>query len=545
MAEFEPIRLPLGRWSPDEHFLAAETGELDDIRDVVYEGRAWHRVRQVGNITELNAVYPGRPTSALSWSDEGGNNRFCVGFTADAGGVSKLLVGDLVGGGMADRSKVGGYTAGAEWSLVKFGAAVIATNGSDPVQLLNFSAASADLITSTTKPRGRYLCACRGHVILLSISSPVSNRRQFRWSALNDAANWEPGSNRSGFSELPSDAGVITGAAGFEDFFLIFTTVGVYRASYIGGEQVWALQQIGGWYDGLPNQFYNSIVTVERDAYYIGRTGPKVVANGEAVRDLGDGKFRRFLLDLSRNSLGGSEADTTIAYGDWVWGAYDGFRKVVYWAWQVENTLDRAPDIYRQLWVHPYSIDDDTLSLILPIEDQFSANPNWEINYGPLMARPGNLSMFGATVEIPWGLCFFRTELGSLVNFVAAYGFGVTTTAYLNSLFVTKTWRPSASQTQIHAVRPLARFVGDVLKVDPKISVTIRPSNGTPVTLTQGSTAEDARGFLHPPSPISAAEFVFDVTIVDTGGADPTFLRDLIGLELLVTSQKSTRGGNP
>ena len=520
MAEYQRVVLEFGKWAPDEPIFS-QSGNLETAKGLIYHDATWNRVRQP--FTAASVADRRTPSAALSWSDESGTNRAI-------GAVDQHLYAiDLGAGTITDRCKGGHYSAG-NWDLVKFGPSVIATNNVDPVQLFNFSGASADLITSTTKPRGKYLCACRGHVILANISSPVSNPRQFRWSALNDAANWEPGSKRSGFGELAGDAGVITGSVGVEDFFLLFTTVGVYRASYIGGADVWSIQQVGGFYDGLPDGFHEGIIPVERDAYYPGRSGLKVIRNGEASRDIGVGSVRRFLMDNARNSgfVSGVE-DTTLPYSvGKLWGCFDGFRQVIYWGWESLN----APSANLTFPIYAYSLSDDAFSLL--------ASESWLLvggttaDVGALFHRPGNLALAGSGFELGWGLCYLRSYFTApSTNALEVRNFGGS--VYQAGEMLTKIWRPAALKTQIHAIRPLWRKLGAL--PDPTIAVTV----GTNVFTMSGS-GQDSNGFIRAPkSPIIGSEFSFFVQIDDPNPSAP--LRDFVGLELLVSSEKAARGG--
>lgn len=515
MAKFERVVLPFREWAPDENFLSS-SGNLDSATGLIRLDGAWTRINAPASVCSVATNL--FPSAALSWSDETGSNRAVVAYQ------SHLYAADLAGGTLVDRCKGGHYAAASDWDLLKFGPSVIATNNSDPVQLFNFGAASADLITSTTKPRGKYLCACRGHVILANISSPVANVRQFRWCALNDAANWEPGSNRSGFGELAGDAGVITGAQGFEDFFLLFTNVGVYRASYIGGENVWSIQQVGGWHDALPNNFEETIVPLGRDAYYLGRSGPKVVVNGEAVEDVGVGKVRRYLMDDARNLgvfIEGPGPDTTIPFGSRAWGCFDGFRELVYWGWSTGDINSIG------LYVVAYS----------PIEDSWSelgildgVNPPSSPSFGAMFARTGSIAMNGSGGNPGFGLCYARsfTANGQIRNLSGSTFSG----AYMTS----KIWRPSEAKTQICGVRPLWRTLGS-LQV-PTLNIDVIGDVTT--TFTPGSSQEDPRGFLtSDKGPVSGDQFQFRVRIEEVGAPPSAQLRDFVGLELEVNSEKS------
>jgi hypothetical protein len=537
MAAYDRVVLPFGKWAPDEHFLA-ESGNLDVVENLLYHDGAWARVHTPFTLKSLAERH--EPSAALAWSDEGGSNRVAIGFADLAITNGHLFAYDIGAATLVDRCKLGHYQK-SHWDFVKFGQSVIASNNLDPVQLFNFTAASVDLITSTTKPKGKYLCACRGHVILAYISAPAANARQFRWSALNNAANWEPGSNRSGFGEIPGDAGVITGLAGFEDFFLIFTTTSVYRASYIGGADVWSLQQVAGWHDGLPEGFDQSIIEVDRNAYYLGRSGPKAIFNGEAVRDLGVGSARRYLMDFGRSKKPVGTAvyiDRTIPFGARAWGAHDGFRQMVYWFWHSLTT--EGTNFYWTSHLYGYSLKEDAFSYVSP-ESLSEVIGGFLVYYGPIFPRPGDTKMTGGREELGYGLCYVTSDdISANQTLVKNLGGA---TSYLNGVLYSKFWRPSNAKTSILAVRPLWRSQRDGGETNPLVTVTINEEQGGPTGSGSGSDVDD-RGFISfSTGPYAAAEFQFKVTISDNGGV-PSAIRDFVGLELELSVEKSARGGD-
>lgn len=526
MAEYERVLLPFAKWAPDAPMLA-DDGRLDEANGMIYHDGIWQFVQAKGTIASINGSNP-EPSAAIGWSDESGVNR------AALGALGHLYAVDLQAGTLTDRCK-GGHYSSAHWDLVKFGASVIATNGTDAVQLFNFSGASSDLITSTTKPRGKFVCASRGHVILAYITSPAANARQFRWSALNNAQDWEPGSNRSGFGELPGDAGVITGVAGFEDFFLIFSSTGLYRASYIGGADVWRLQQIGSYHDALPLLFEETIIQIGREAFYLSRTGPKVVVNGEQALDLGVGEIRRFLMDDIRAASNADwNGDSTIPFGSRAWGTHDGFRGLIYWGWQAEG---QEGD--QNLLVYAYSIGDQAWSFFVPDTLQWSAA---NAKFGALFPRTGNLSSLGAGLNPGWGLCWAHAENTGSQTFLRVLG--LSGSGYHNGWLGRKLWRPGHPKTQLHAVRPVFQSQGTGAVPSLQVVVNSGAPGGTPpgFSVSTGSTAEDSDGWLWPASgALVGGQFEFQISFVATG----KLLRDFAGLEVLVTGGKSARGGAP
>lgn len=451
-------------------------------------------------------------------------------------------------GALTDRCKGGHYTA-STWSLLPFGAIMVAASSDNPLQAVTPGGAFADLATSTTKPRGKYLCACRGHIILGNITAPAVNPREIRWSGRYQPADWEPGSNRSGFNEFFGDVGVITGLAGFEDFFLVFTTKAVIRASFIGGDAVWSYQQIGSLHDGMPLGLWRSIVAVGRDAYYLSRTGPKVVVSGEGVRDLAAGSVRRSMLDPNSrvDSAVGLPPSVAIPFAS-PWtpaGALDSLRRVVVWAWPAQVSGGISNDHSILAWA--YSIDDDSWSTVSDDSTPFGttgASENVMVaarDYGASLATP--------TGDVLSGILLAYSENQGQGVFLVGYD---SPTGHVLGRVVTKLSDFGPGQTAIFAVRPRLQFMDSTLPY-PGVKVTVRAFDNMP--LSYGETPDrtvsisniytagsmDERGFAFFPSgPVRGAFFSFVVDVYDTG-VESRKLRDFTGLDLLLDPEKSDR----
>lgn len=558
--EYDRVLLPIGKWAPDEPYLS-ESGNLDLSYGQIYFDGAWNRVHipSVRGSVDLYFV----PSAAILLSDS--HEKGILAFK------TRLYSYDLSGASptITDRSKVGNY-ADKDWSLVRWGADVIATNGDDPVQIYDGTGPFADLITSTTKPEGKYLCVCRSRVILLNITAPDVNPRKFYWSALNDAENWEPASDGAGFGELPGSSGEITGAVGFEDFFLIFTTSGVFRATYIGGADIWSLQQVGGWHDGVPEGFDQAVVAIERDAYYLANTGPKAVRNGEAIDDIALGQTRRWLTQAAsprRGTIVGGPSDASMPLGSGVtesvpftsgqprrpWAAFDAFRHIIYWAWDTHNVEGIES---QRLHLYAYSPGDRAFSYLTPFELAVTNSGGGFSTFarlGPIFARPGYEPAATVSTDHPDP----SSDLGEGVAFLAAFlntapGPGGAsndwfriyhfdrTKGYLVGTMVTKTWRPGAGVTTVRAVRLLWKPQYDTKRTPPEVRIQVDPENNGPTVSTAGNATDD-RGFLVLESPYQANEMAFAIRFTDVGGT-PSQIRDVLGLELLVTVEKSKHG---
>ena len=456
-------------------------------------------------------------------------------------------------GALTDRCKAGHYTA-STWSLLPFGAIMVAASSDNPLQAVTPGGAFADLATSATKPRGKYLCSCRGHIILGNITAPAVNPREIRWSGRYEPTDWEPGSNRSGFNEFFSDAGVITGLAGFEDFFLIFTSKAVIRASFIGGDAVWSYQQVGSLHDGMPLGMWRSVAAVGRDAYYLSRTGPKVVVSGEAVRDLAAGSVRRVMLDSDRRlstSVLWSEVLSIPFASTWTpAGCVDALRPIVVWAYLVPSGTWANHSIL--LWC--YSLEDGAFTFITASPNGFTRTKLYE---NVIVASRD----FGAALTPPSGVL----PLGTSLLASDPEGLNIKYTTFEAPVFhargkiVSKLSDFGPGQTALFAIRPRIQFVESATITElPLISVLVRAWDDLPLSTDEtpdreatiadvygalgAATATDARGFAFIPSgPLRGAFFQFVVTVQDVTGTETRKIRGFSGLDVLLDPEKSDR----
>lgn len=524
--KYKGVLRTFGRFLPDQQFIG---DGLETAHQVLLLDGSLQRVQNLSRVSGAFGVASQELMNALWAHDDSGTRLY-------AATRSHLWEVNSSTGATTDRCKGGHYTGG-EWTFVKFGNNVIAANPSNPLQTIAPGVAAADLCTSTTKPQGKYLCACRGHVILANISAPAAKPREFRWSGRFAPADWEPGSNRAGFGELFTDAGIITGCAGFEDFWLLFTSAGVFRASYIGGDAVWSLQQVGYLHDSLPRGLYRSIVLVGRDAFYLSRSGPKVVINGETIRDLGAGSVRRAMLDYQRSTVFPGTTNGSIPFGtqSHIYGCADSLRRVIYWGWEAVG------DSSYDLVVWAYSIEDDAWTTLIPTSEALG------VGFGAaLVSREYGASLAPQLSGPAKGLSILTVNsAGDTIRLDQFDG-----TGFFKMTLAPKLEDYGPGQTGLHAVRPRIRYsdgASNIAKVKVKVDGWEEiPTNqfATPdvtQTLDFTSTSVDERGFaFFTGGPLRAAFYSFTVTVEDNGNPQLQ-IRDFIGLDLLLDPEKSDR----
>lgn len=138
----------------------------------------------------------------------------------------------------SDVTKTGGYSGFSVnylWSVhfAAYGASLVLSLGAEEeLQVYDVGTSKfVDLVTSTTKPRGRYPFSVGSHLFLARMESPADDLNAFKfwWSAAGDGADFEPGSGNAGFAYLYASNGRITGAVGREDHGIIFQERAVTR----------------------------------------------------------------------------------------------------------------------------------------------------------------------------------------------------------------------------------------------------------------------------------------------------------------------------
>lgn len=203
------------------------------------------------------------------------------------------------------RSKATGYAGGIyDWSFALFDDVLVAASIGNAVQFINTTATAFNNLIATfdgvTPPQAKYCCVGKTHLVLAHIRHDgVIYPRRVWWSAAGDATDFAVSSTtRSGYYEVPSAAGEITGCVGYEDFFLLFTESKVIRFNWIGGAEVWFPQELaGGSGFGMDPFSSRSIVRVGTDTIYRSREGYKVIGGNGGLGSFTAGKVASIVRD--------------------------------------------------------------------------------------------------------------------------------------------------------------------------------------------------------------------------------------------------------
>ena len=279
----------------------------------------------------LNVV-PGRfayePFSKLEDASSGSIDSECRGAVSAtrqdetvaviAGDATKLYLLSGAGGVFSDISRTAGYALGAtseeSWQFAQFGERVIATSNTDNVQSIDISTATgtaADLAGSP--PRARHVATVRDFVVLANTDT---NRREVRWSGINDPEQWTPGTDQSGGQILP-DNGVITGLVGGEVLY-VFQETAINRFQYVGTPLIFQRDQISSNLGCIAGK---TIVKVGAKVFFLAEDGFFMLENDQ-ITPIGNEKVdNTFLADLNN------------AFRYKITAAADPLRKVVLWSY--------------------------------------------------------------------------------------------------------------------------------------------------------------------------------------------------------------------
>lgn len=194
----------------------------------------------------------------------------------------------------------------------------------------------ADLATTGTAPRARQVGVVGQFVFLGDTLDGLSGEgsNHVQWSGIDNPRDWStPGTAgaiavQAGEQFLPTELGAVTGIVGGDQFGVIFQQYGATRATYEGGETVFAFDKIE---NGKGCYFPNSIVEDGGLWYYISTEGFHAT-NGVQCIDIGEGKVNKFFV-----------ASVNYSLADRVYGAIDRRKKLIYWTFvrSGQSTPDR------------------------------------------------------------------------------------------------------------------------------------------------------------------------------------------------------------
>lgn len=222
--------------------------------------------------------------------------RFCGSrknlYTFDTAGFVDTSAGGPLAPG-AGPYGAGGSIPGS-WYFASFGNHVVATNFTDAVQWRNNNTGQfAALITSADKPKARFCCAARDHLMLGSMNFVGADVNQVWWSAFQNIQDFQRGANQCDSRFLYATPGQIMGMVG-GDTPLIFKRRSLYAFQWVGGKFVWQPIVVSS---SVGTPFPRSIVSGQDKTMWWGGDCFYQMAQGGQPQELGRGILSRFLTD--------------------------------------------------------------------------------------------------------------------------------------------------------------------------------------------------------------------------------------------------------
>jgi len=270
--------IPFGEWLPD-------LGSFNNPG--VYLSPGFFPVgsgfKSVKNVSVASDAIDNRPQGLVAARDTASNIYVYSGDSSKIYSLTSQVWGDV--------SKGGGYNTAADdvWSFVQFNNKIIATNFADPVQAITLGGANfADLITSTNKPKARYVAATRNFLILGNTNDTTDGAKPNRvwWSAIGDETDFDPAaSTQSDYQDIET-GGWIRAIVAFAEYALIFMDSSVVRMTYEGPPTIFRFDVIDST-RGTP--FPGSVISQGRNVYFISEEG-FMVTDGVSVRPIGHNK---------------------------------------------------------------------------------------------------------------------------------------------------------------------------------------------------------------------------------------------------------------
>lgn len=259
---------------------------------------------------------------------------------------SKTKIYEVTTGGFTDRSKGGGYGAGAvpgAGRFCSFGNDVIFTNRADPVQYrAGNTGAFADLITSTRKPKARFCAPVRNHLVLADINLTNYFPDQVWWSALDDARTFvdqaDAGANpatQSDQQRIVSTNGQIMGLVG-GDYGVILKRNSMHLMGWTGGNGVFRFDDITA---AVGTPYPSSVVQTPYGIFFFDGATFRRYAGGTgdaSVADVGTGILSQFLADagFGTSAIAQIEPQDIATEDQIMLGHWDPFARVVIWIYQ-------------------------------------------------------------------------------------------------------------------------------------------------------------------------------------------------------------------
>lgn len=238
---------------------------------------------------------------------------------------------------MVDITRVSDPYDGTFWNFQTYGDWLIATNYSDPIQVLkgiSLGINGTDFINlpGTTSPvlQAKYMCLNHGHLVLGNILEGTTEEpKKVRWSARENVESWTASSSTGADSqEFPEMDGIITGLANVGADFAVLAENSITIGYYIGGQYTFGFRH--NIYKNIGCMYPRSVISVG-DACYFWSTMSIIQLTANGWNDIGAMVKTTLLADL--DAAQDEKINTT----------YDSIKSIIYWHYPT-NGSSGIPD---------------------------------------------------------------------------------------------------------------------------------------------------------------------------------------------------------
>lgn len=282
----------------------------------------------------LKATGPtGEILGAINARDQDNNNyTYC-------GDVSALYVQSGVS--LVPVTKVSSSYAVANedaWEFVQWNQTVIATNGTDPMQVISMGALNfVDL--GGGSPKARHIAVINNFVVVGNISDSATGVQRVRWSALNNSGSWtQDATVLADLQDLPGDGGWVQKIVGGEQGGYVFQERAIWAMNFVGSPLIFQFNQL---HRNIGAYAAEGVINFENLVYFLADSG-FYSFDGTNVTPIGQGKVdETFFNDLDTNFVFNIRAA--------IWPE----KKIVCWAYPgTGNTSGRPNHIMVYSWAY-------------------------------------------------------------------------------------------------------------------------------------------------------------------------------------------------
>ena len=330
---YQETMVEFGPWAPDDDrnikpgypvfWVNGSPVPLQDAKNCLYTGASY---RPFQPPVAQGIALPVAPVDA---------------WTAYYNGTAYLIAGSgaalyySTNGGTTWTACGSGFT-GSGWTFCQYGNCVYATNGVNPIQVMDLSAGTPafSALAAATAPVAFQIGVIRDFVVAANIvSGDQTGAFVMQWSGLAAPATWDlpntqqARADQSGAQTLYSQYGAIQYIAQGEEMAMVFQQTGISRVQYVGGDVVFSFytfeRKRGLAAPRAAAQVDNSVYFLAADGFY--------ATDGSSVEPIGYGSVNRyFLADCTNIQSVRAVVDSLNQCIVWAYPNASGWAQIIY-----------------------------------------------------------------------------------------------------------------------------------------------------------------------------------------------------------------------